>query len=153
MNRRQFICAAAACFVVGYAPSAHASQPTMTVYKDPTCDCCGAWASAIGEADIAVDVQEVEDINTIKRKYRVPKTLEGCHTAVIGGYFIEGHVPLEAVQRLLNESPAIAGLTVAGMPVGSLGMGDSPKGASYDVWSVGKSGDTAIYMSVRPRES
>ncbi|MDX3925179.1 MAG: DUF411 domain-containing protein [Shinella sp.] len=150
MNRRQFVCAAIATIAVASTTPARASQSRMTVYKDPTCGCCGAWADAISEADIVVDIQEVDDLDAVKRRYRVPKNLEGCHTAIIGKYFVEGHVPLEAVERLINESPDILGLAVPGMPVGSLGMGDNPAVASYDVWSVDKQGEATIFMSVRP---
>ena len=152
MNRRQFICCAVASVVASTTGAAFASQPKMTVYKDPTCGCCGAWADAIAEADIDVEVLEVGDLDAIKRKYDVPKSLEGCHTAVIDGYFVEGHVPLGAVQRLLDERPGILGLAVPGMPVGSLGMGDNPAVASYDVWGVGKQGESAIFMSIRPKK-
>ncbi|EGL65120.1 hypothetical protein AGRO_2064 [Agrobacterium sp. ATCC 31749] len=150
MNRRQFICTAVATLAVSSTQPATASQPVMVVYKDPSCGCCGAWASAMADADIQVDVKDVADLDAVKRKHGVPKTAEGCHTAIIGRYFIEGHVPLEAVVKLRSEAPDILGLAVPGMPVGSLGMGDDPAVASYDVLSVDKTGGTAIYMRVRP---
>ncbi|WP_172724078.1 MULTISPECIES: DUF411 domain-containing protein [Neorhizobium] len=150
ISDRAFICSAIATIAVASTAPARASQTRMTVYRDPTCGCCGAWANAIAKADIAVDVQEVDDLDSVKRRYRVPKNLEGCHTATIGKYFIEGHVPLEAVERLLNDAPDILGLAVPGMPVGSLGMGDNPAVASFEVWSVEEQGGASIFMSVRP---
>jgi len=150
MNRRQFVCTAMASVVVASARPVGASQTRMTVYKDPSCGCCGAWATAMGNAGFQVDLREVDDLDSIKRKYRVPQTAEGCHTAVLGPYFIEGHVPLDAVKRLRNEVPDILGIAVPAMPLGSLGMGDDPSVASYDVLSVSRSGETAVYMSVRP---
>ena len=83
-------------------------------------------------------------------QFAVPVDMQGCHTAILAGYYIEGHVPLEAITRLLAERPNIAGLAVPGMPSGSLGMGDDP-GASYDVFAVGKDGVTGVYQAVRPR--
>ncbi|KKX29424.1 DUF411 domain-containing protein [Rhizobium sp. LC145] len=150
MNRRHFICSAIVAVAVGKSGAAFASQAKMTVYKDPTCGCCGAWADAIAEADIAVDVQEVSDLDGIKRKYGVPKELEGCHTAILGSYVVEGHVPLEAVEKLISDQPEIAGLAVAGMPRGSLGMGTDPN-ASYDVVAFKKDGSSEVYMRVRPK--
>lgn len=152
MNRRQFVCTAIASLAVARAHPVGASQTRMTVYKDPSCGCCGAWASAMANANFEVDLREVDDLDAVKRKYGVPQTAEGCHTAVLGPYFIEGHVPLEAVERLRNEVPDILGIAVPGMPLGSLGMGDDPSVASYDVLSVSRSGETAVYMSVRPKK-
>jgi hypothetical protein len=124
----------------------------MTVYKDPSCDCCDTWVSAMANASFEVDVHEVENLDAVKRKHGVPQSAEGCHTAVLGAYFIEGHVPLEAVERLQNEAPDILGVAVPGMPVGSLGMGDDPIAASYDVLSVSRTGETTIYLRVRPKK-
>jgi len=106
----------------------------------------------MANADFQVDVREVDDLDSVKRKYGVPKGAEGCHTAIIGGYFVEGHVPLEAVVRLRSEVPDILGIAVPGMPVGSLGMGDDPLVATYDVLSISRIGEMAVYMSVRPRK-
>jgi hypothetical protein len=153
MNRRQFICASVASLAVIGAHSAVASQQNMIVYKDPNCGCCAAWAKALTDADINVDIREIEDLDAVKRKYGVPQAAEGCHTAVLGPYFIEGHVPLEAVERLQTEAPDILGISVPGMPVGSLGMGDDPSVAAYDVMSVSRSGAMSVYMSVRPKKS
>ena len=94
--------------------------------------------------------QDVADIDVVKDRYNVPADLRGCHTAVVAGYYLEGHVPLQAVTRLLAEKPDLAGLSVPGMPVGSLGMGDSPS-ASYDVMSVGRGGIGTLYQAVRPK--
>lgn len=153
MNRRQFICAGVATLAAIGARHAIASQQNMIVYKDPNCGCCGAWAKAMADADINVEIREVDDLDAVKRKYGVPQTAEGCHTAVLGSYFIEGHVPLEAVERLQAEAPDILGVAVPGMPVGSLGMGNDPSVAAYDVMSVSRSGEMSVYMSVRPKKS
>ena len=150
MRRRQFICSAVVAALALTARKAGASETEMTIYKDPNCGCCHAWAEAMKDAGYAVTVKDVDDLSQIKAQYSVPEAVQGCHTAITGSYFIEGHVPLEAVQRLLREAPELAGVAVPGMPSGSLGMGEDA-GASYDVFSVSRSGETAIYQSVRPK--
>ena len=152
MNRRQFICTAIASIAATNVHPAAASQQRMTVYKDPNCGCCGAWANAMADADFDVDIREVDDLDAVKKRYGVPQAAEGCHTAILGPYFIEGHVPLKAVKKLQSEAPDILGIAVAGMPVGSLGMGDNPSVASYDVLSVRQSGETSVYLSIRPKK-
>ncbi|NTF31925.1 MULTISPECIES: DUF411 domain-containing protein [Rhizobium/Agrobacterium group] len=150
MNRRQFICSAVANVVAIRTLPAWASQLEMTVYKDPNCGCCKAWAQAMQNADFAVTIRDMDDLSSIKTKYGVPAAMQGCHTAVVGPYFVEGHVPLEAVEKLLKDAPDIAGLAVPGMPAGSLGMGDNPN-AKYDVYAVGKTGSNSVYLQVLPK--
>ena len=104
------------------APAAAASA-AMIVYRDPSCGCCEAWAGIARDAGYQVRVINHPDMPAIKLQYGVPLELRSCHTTIIGGYAIEGHVPLEDVQRLLKEKPAgIRGIAVAGMPLGSPGM-------------------------------
>ncbi len=122
----------------------------MVVYKDPSCGCCHEWANAMKNAGFSVVSKDVDDMDAVKKRFAAPADMQGCHTAILAGYFIEGHVPLEAITRLLVERPDIAGLAVPGMPSGSLGMGDDP-GASYDVFAVGKDGARSVYQAVRPR--
>ncbi|MQU73572.1 hypothetical protein FB009_12020 [Sinorhizobium medicae] len=148
MKRRAFF-----CFAIGAAltpRAAAANEPEMVVHKDPYCGCCEAWASAFADAGFAVDVRDEKDMEAVKKGLKVPPTLQGCHTATVEGYFLEGHVPLDTAFRLLKEKPALAGLAVAGMPKGSLGMGTDP-GASYDVMAIPKNGGLPyVYASVRP---
>lgn len=152
MKRRQFM-ASASILLMASAMPVRASQRNMTVHKDPNCGCCGAWADAMKNAGFEVEVRNVDDLAAIKRRFGVPSEMEGCHTASVDGYFLEGHLPLEAVERLLEERPDVAGLAVPGMPNGSLGMGNDLSVASYDVWSVGRDGRTRIFMNVRPRKA
>ncbi|OWV96853.1 DUF411 domain-containing protein [Rhizobium sp. R693] len=137
MKRRAFICLAATGAIAVVARPVFASQVRMDVYKDASCSCCGEWARAMTKADFNVVIHEEGDVAAMKAKLRIPDAMQGCHTAVADGYFFEGHVPLEAVWKVLNERPRIAGLTVPGMPGGSLGMGDDPN-PSYDVFSLNK---------------
>ena len=106
-----------------------AARPAaMTVYRDPSCGCCEAWAEIARKAGYQVTLIDHPDMPAIKRKYRVPDQLRSCHTAVVGPYAIEGHVPLKNVKRLLAERPAqLRGIAVAGMPLGSPGM-ELPEG-------------------------
>ena len=95
----------------------------MTVYRDPSCGCCEAWAAIARDAGYRVSVVDHPDMAAIKRQFGVPEELLSCHTTVAGDYAIEGHVPIEDVRRLLDKRPAgIKGIAVAGMPLGSPGM-------------------------------
>lgn len=107
----------------------HVTQASMTVYRNPECGCCEAWAALAQQAGYQVSIVDVQDMDAIKRKYGVPPQLASCHTAIVGGYAIEGHVPLDDVERLLENKPrGIKGIAVPGMPVGSPGM-EVPGGA------------------------
>ena len=105
-------------------PHQASAQPlAMTVYRDPSCGCCEAWAAIARDAGYRVSVVDHPDMAAVKRLYGVPEELLSCHTTVIGDYAVEGHVPIDDVRRLLNERPAgIRGIAVAGMPLGSPGM-------------------------------
>lgn len=104
----------------------------MTVYKNPWCGCCAVWADAMKRAGYNIKLVDLQDLTVIKRQAGVPRQLNSCHTVSFGKYVLEGHVPLEAIQKLEREKPDIRGIGVAGMPTGSLGMGYNPK-ARYDV--------------------
>lgn len=152
MKRRHFlfIAAAATCSLSAFGSVRAAAKADMIVYKDPDCGCCGAWASAMVAAGFSVTVEDVDDLDAVKNRFGIPAALEGCHTAVIGGYVVEGHVPLEAVENMLRDRPDISGIAVAGMPVGSLGMGVDPN-AAYDVVAFRQDGSSSIVMQVRPK--
>jgi hypothetical protein len=93
-----------------------------TLYKNPECSCCEGYAAYLRANGIDVDVKPTNDLAEISRKAGVPEQMEGCHTMFIDGYVIDGHVPLTVVRKLLAEKPAIAGITLPGMPMGSPGM-------------------------------
>lgn len=129
---------------------AFAESALMTIHKDPYCGCCTAWADLAEEAGYQVRLIEAEDMGAVKSAAGVPEMLASCHTAEIDGYVVEGHVPFDALERLLATRPEVTGIAVPGMPVGSPGMGDDPM-ASYDVivWG-GDAGEGAIFQQVRP---
>lgn len=94
----------------------------MTVFKTPWCGCCQVWTEAMEKVGYKVTIKHLDDLSAIRKQAGVIDKLAGCHTAVLGEYVLEGHVPLEAIDKLLAEKPAIRGLSVPGMPSGSLGM-------------------------------
>ena len=116
-----------------------AAHPAITVWKDPNCGCCGAWVEHLRRNGFVATVIETSDVQSIKAQRAVPAELASCHTAEIGGYTIEGHVPAQAILRLLAEKPAGRGLAVAGMPIGSPGM----EGGRPEVYDVMLFGDGA----------
>lgn len=129
--------------------SAFAESPRILVHKDPNCGCCEGWVQHMKAAGFAVTVGEVADLEVVRRRLGVPPDLAACHTAEVGGYLIEGHVPALAVQRLLEQRPAAVGLSVPGMPVGSPGMeGGVPQ--KYDVVLFGTLGRQTFMRFVGP---
>ncbi len=115
------------------------SLSAMTVHKDPSCGCCLAWVQHLKGAGFTVSVVETDRLDTVKARLGVPHELESCHTAELGDYAIEGHVPAGAIARLLADRPAAKGLAVPGMPVGAPGMGDGPP-ETYEVVLFGPEG-------------
>lgn len=109
--------------------------PIVVVYKNSQCGCCEMWAERMEEAGFTVEVNNVFDLSPIKARYRVPQHLGTCHTAEVGDYVIEGHVPADAVKRLLKEQPDVVGLAVPRMPKGSPGM-EQGSPADYDHYQV-----------------
>ena len=109
-------------------PAVSQDTPHMTVWRSPSCGCCGSWVDRIRTAGFKVTVESVDDLDNIKRLAGVRDELISCHTARIGGYTIEGHVPAADIRRLLAERPDVQGLAVPGMPIGSPGM-ESPDGS------------------------
>ncbi len=106
----------------------------MTVTRDPSCGCCGGWVAHVKAAGFPVEVIEAADVAPLKARLGVPDALVACHTAEVGGYVVEGHVPADAIKRLLVERPQAKGLAVAGMPVGSPGM--EVPGTAPDIYEV-----------------
>jgi hypothetical protein len=124
ISRRALLAGLAVSALSVSARSTLAAQtlPRMVVTKDPTCGCCTAWVEHVRAAGFDVAVVESSDLSRLKIRLGVPQTLASCHTAEIGGYVIEGHVPPAVIKRLLAEKPDAKGLAVPGMPVGSPGM-------------------------------
>ncbi len=138
-TRRQFAAGVALLPLLAGSGRAQTALPKMTVAKDPSCNCCGSWTKYLRANGFVVDVVERTDMGRIKAGLGVPEALQSCHTAEIGGYVVEGHVPADAIRRLLSEKPRAIGIAVGGMPQSAPGM-DVP-GASdiYDVTLFGPS--------------
>lgn len=123
-----------------------ANLPPVTIYKDPNCGCCGIWTTYLRERGFKVKVVMTDDMDPIKRRARVPYDLQTCHTAFMGDYVVEGHVPLPAISRLLNERPKVLGIAVPGMPAGSPGM-PTVNPEPYQVFTFAADGGQSVYMS------
>lgn len=123
-----------------------AATPTLVVYKTPTCGCCKGWVKEMESAGFKVEVHDLDDLTSIKHAAGVPDDLQACHTARIGGYVVEGHVPAADIRRLLAERPDVAGIATPGMPMGSPGMEGAYKD-HYDVMTFDGSGRSTVFAS------
>ncbi|MGH1479304.1 MAG: DUF411 domain-containing protein [Geminicoccales bacterium] len=146
------IAAAAVLIAAGSLPSTGGQDGAheMRVFKTSTCGCCRQWVDIMSKAGFSVTVKDVADIDPVKKMAMIPDQLQSCHTAKVGSYIIEGHVPVSTIRRLLAEKPMIRGIAVPGMPFGSPGMGHDPN-ARYDVMTLpNTSSDKAeIYEKIR----
>jgi len=147
ISRRQFLADAA---LAGVATAVlprlvvAQTQPSLLVYKDPGCGCCEKWVEHMKANGFAVSVQNTSNLGAIKTRYKVADRLQSCHTAITGGYVIEGHVPADDVKRLLKEKPKVTGLTIPGMPASAPGMDMTPYQA-FTVLAFDASGKTSVY--------
>ncbi len=120
----------------------------ITVYRQAGCNCCGKWAQLLRDAGHVVAVNEVANMSELKTRLGVPDALASCHTAVVDGYVIEGHVPVADVERLIAEKPAAKGLAVPGMPIGSPGMEvEGEPAETYDVTLFGANGERSVFAT------
>ena len=129
LGRSSLIAAVAAAGTTGMA---HAGQ-TMTVFKSPSCGCCQKWVDRMEEAGFSVDARDTAFMQSVKKKQGIRRQFASCHTALIGGYVIEGHVPAKDIQRLLDNQDDINGLSVPGMPMGGPGMEMGSRKDAYNV--------------------
>ena len=120
------------------------SKTPMLVYKDPGCACCEKWVGMMRQSGFEVSVRNTSDMEPIKRRYHVTPALASCHTALVEGYVIEGHVPADLIQKLLREKAKLAGLAVPGMVTGSPGM-EGPAPQPYQVLGFDAAGKTTVY--------
>lgn len=129
--------------------TASVAQTAMSVAKDPSCGCCSDWADIMEHAGYGVTIENTsyEALDVLKAARGVPAAMAGCHTATVGGYTIEGHVPAADIQRLLAEKPEAVGLAVPGMPMGSPGMGPETNRDAYNVILIKADGSTEVFSS------
>lgn len=151
MQRRQWLRAAGLLCLTGVSAfhrTALAQAATVQVWKDPNCGCCQLWVEHLQAHGFKVDVRDVGN-NAARKRLGMPEKLGSCHTATVGTYVVEGHVPAADIHRLLKERPVALGLAVPGMPIGSPGMdGPEYKGRkdAFDVWLVQKDGSTKSFQ-------
>jgi hypothetical protein len=133
-----------------WGPGASPDLPTVTVYKSPTCGCCGDWVTHLEEEGFPVTVESRANVRPVKRRLGVPAGLASCHTAVVQDYVVEGHVPAAEIKRLLEHTPSFRGLSVPGMPVGSPGMERGDRVEPYAVVGFTAAGDTSVVAQYGP---
>ena len=149
MNRRDFVHvslgAGAAMVIAPRMPAAMAAPVKMTVYKTPTCGCCKEWVKYVKDAGFDLTVVDMDDLSEVKRSAGVPDKLQACHTALVGNYVAEGHVPVDLIRKMLAGKPKIAGIAVPGMPVGAPGMEQGSTKQPFDVIAFDRNGNTSVY--------
>lgn len=148
-HRRHVLAALAGAVLTAPLAAASRSKPLVEVWKSPTCGCCKDWIAHLEANGFAVKVNEVGNTG-MRGRLGIPTQLGSCHTALVGGYAIEGHVPARDIQRLLAERPQAVGLAVPGMPIGSPGMDGPEYGGRrdrYDVLLVRKDGSSAVFAT------
>lgn len=143
--RRYLIVAMSATLLLACAKPSAPDATLVTVYKSPTCQCCSRWLAHLEEHGFATKVESQRDLRPVRARLGVPDKLASCHTAVVNGYFVEGHVPAEDVKRLLAEKPRALGIAAPGMPVGSPGMEMGERRDPYDVVLFDASGNTQVF--------
>lgn len=124
---------------------AQAAGPTVTVYHSPTCGCCGLWVDHLRANGFQVEVVERSNLAPVREQLGVPWALGSCHTAVVDGYAVEGHVPADVIHRLLRERPPVLGIAVPGMPLGSPGMEQLGRWEPYEVFTFDANGPREVY--------
>lgn len=148
MRRRHILLmVAAGAAVVGLPAVAATALPQVEVFKSPYCECCGAWVEHMKAAGFDVKVTLVNDTTAARKRLGMPDQFGSCHTAAVGGYVLEGHVPAVEVKRLLSAKPAAVGLAVPGMPPGSPGMEVGIRQDPYKVFLIDKSGHETVFAS------
>ncbi|KAF0116117.1 MAG: hypothetical protein FD150_602 [Rhodobacteraceae bacterium] len=148
LSRRALIVSSAALFLLPALPS-FALEPSINVAKDPTCPCCNDWVAILEQAGFAVTVEEMDPdaLQQHKLAQGIPAEMQSCHTGIVEGYALEGHVPVADIRRLLAERPDAVGLAVPGMPFGSPGMGPEESREAYEVFLVRKNGTTEVFSA------
>jgi len=144
----------AACLgAVPLAQTKPSAGPALSVFKTPTCGCCSKWVDHMKQAGFEVTVTDMPkaSLDNVKAKHNVPSAVHSCHTAIVEGYAIEGHVPATEVKRLLKEKQSVTGIAVPGMPIGSPGM-ELPgiTAHPYDVLSFDAQGKTKVFATIKP---
>ncbi len=129
---------------VSFNATANEPKPVVEVYKSASCGCCNSWIQHLENNGFEVEAHNVPDVRAARQALGMPQQLGACHTARVGNYLVEGHVPAADIRKLLKEKPDALGITVPGMPPGSPGM-ESPHPVHYDTLLVGKDGKVKVF--------
>ena len=138
---------AALALAAAFAAPAFSAGDEVVMYKDPNCGCCTKWAEHMRAAGFKVKEIKSPQMSTVKREAGVPQAMASCHTAKVGGYVVEGHVPAADVKRLLAEKPKVVGIAAPGMPMGSPGMEGAYPADRYEVVSFAADGTTRVFAN------
>jgi hypothetical protein len=123
-----------------------ADKQKIEVFKTPSCGCCYGYVLFLEEEKFAVKQTDMRSLHTVKKKYNIPLEMQSCHTSILGKYFIEGHVPLEAINKLLKEQPDIDGIALPGMPIGTPGM-PGKKEEPFIIYQL-VDGKSSVFMTI-----
>ena len=123
-----------------------ADKQKIEVFKTPSCGCCYGYVLFLEEEKFAVKQTDMRSLHSVKKKYNIPLEMQSCHTSILGKYFIEGHVPLEAINKLLKEQPDIDGIALPGMPIGTPGM-PGEKEAPFIIYQL-VDGKSSVFMTI-----
>jgi hypothetical protein len=148
LDRRTFFYTAfagGALLLTRRAGAVGAPAGKLVIYKTPTCGCCQKWVEHVRASNFQTEVHDLESVDHIKARYGVPADLATCHTALIDNYVIEGHVPADAITKLLKEKPAVRGIAVPGMPAGSPGMEMGARKDRYEIIAFDKAGKKSVF--------
>ena len=124
-----------------------AKKPEIRTFKQVGCGCCELWARHMRAAGYTVTVTEAPDLPVVKRQHGVPAQMESCHTSLVGGYVVEGHVPADVIDKLLAEKPRVKGIAVPGMPMGSPGMEQGGRKDPYNVVTFDTNGKSSVFAT------
>src|SRR5947207_16025750 len=144
LTRRALLISASA---LALTRAAYAAPTPVMLYKNPECGCCDGYADYLQHNSFTVTAKATTDLAEISRKAGIPSDLQGCHTAFIGGYVVDGHVPVEAIKKLLADRPPIKGITLAGMPEGSPGM-VGEKATPFTIFAIGQDGKASVFITL-----
>jgi hypothetical protein len=154
---RTLLAAPALVAAIAISAPAQAQKPPaptkVEVFKTATCGCCGKWVEHLKTEGFDVSFKDIDqaELDKVKAKYGVPREAHSCHTAVVGPYVVEGHVPASEIKKIMKDRPAVVGIAVPGMPLGSPGMEVSGvKPQPYNVLSIDKQGRTQVFSTIRP---